>query len=63
VNQADLLRWTIELLESQRIDYLVVGSIGSMLFGEPRLTMDIELRCDATKLSHSVAPFTTPSFT
>jgi hypothetical protein len=43
VEQPDLLRLTIEVLESQGIAYLLVGSLASGVYGEPRLTHDIDL--------------------
>lgn len=45
-SQADLLRRTVEQLESQNVDYMVVGSLASMAYGEPRLTRDIDVVVD-----------------
>lgn len=36
----------IKKLESQNIPYMVVGSVGSMVYGEPRLTHDMDLVID-----------------
>ena len=51
MNQAELLRYVIEVLESQKLTYMVVGSFASSLYGEARLTNDIDivvnLRADA----------------
>jgi len=51
VDQAELLRYVIEVLESQKLTYMVVGSFASSTYGEPRLTHDIDivvsLRADA----------------
>lgn len=51
MNQADLLRYVIEVLESQKLTYMVVGSFASSMYGEARLTSDIDivvnLRADA----------------
>jgi hypothetical protein len=53
VEQADLLRRAIDVLEDQRIVYLLVGSLASGVYGEPRLTADVdvvvELNLPATK--------------
>jgi hypothetical protein len=43
VEQADLLRRVVALLEEQGITYLVVGSWASGIFGEPRLTRDTDI--------------------
>jgi hypothetical protein len=64
VNQADLLRYVIEVLESQGLTYMVVGSFASSTYGEPRLTHDIDivvnLRADA--VDRLCAAFPTPEF-
>ena len=53
MEQADLLRRVIDVLEDQRIVYLLVGSLASVVYGEPRLTADVdvvvELNLPATK--------------
>ncbi len=41
--QADVLRYTIGVLERLQIPYLVCGSFASGSFGEPRLTLDIDI--------------------
>ncbi len=43
MSQSELLRRSIEFLESQRIPYLLTGSLASSLQGEPRATHDIDL--------------------
>jgi hypothetical protein len=43
VNQAELLRYVIEVLESQKLTYMVVGSFASSTYGEARLTHDIDI--------------------
>jgi hypothetical protein len=43
LDQADLLRYAIEALEDRGIVYMVVGSFGSAVYGEPRLTHDIDI--------------------
>ena len=36
----------IEKLESKNIDYMIVGSVASMIYGEPRMTRDMDLVID-----------------
>jgi len=43
VNQADLLRHVIDLLDGLDVTYMVVGSIASGSYGEPRMTRDIDI--------------------
>jgi hypothetical protein len=43
VEQEDLLRRTIEVLEGLGIRYAIVGSVASAAYGEPRLTQDIDV--------------------
>lgn len=43
MNQADLLRYVVDVLEAQRLPYMIVGSFASASYGEPRLTHDIDL--------------------
>ena len=49
----DLLSLFVEPLEQLGLDYMVTGSVASMLYGEPRLTNDVDLVLD---LSPSDAP-------
>jgi hypothetical protein len=46
LEQAELLRRTLEALESQGIVYLIVGSFASIAYGEPRMTRDIDIVVD-----------------
>lgn len=39
----DLLRLFVRPLHDAGLPYLVVGSVGSIFYGEPRLTMDVDL--------------------
>jgi hypothetical protein len=48
VEQAQLLKQTVELLERMGIAYMVVGSFASMAYGEPRLTQDIDIVIEPT---------------
>jgi hypothetical protein len=43
VQQDELLRHAIEALERLAIPYMVVGSLASGAYGEPRLTQDIDI--------------------
>ena len=43
MEQAELLRHVIDMLEQQGITYLLVGSLASGVYGEPRLTHDIDI--------------------
>ena len=43
MNQADLLRHVIGVLEGMDLTYMVVGSFASGSYGEPRLTRDIDI--------------------
>jgi hypothetical protein len=48
VEQSDLLRFTIERLEALGITYMLVGSISSGAYGEPRMTQDIDVVIDVS---------------
>ena len=41
MEQSELLRFTLSVLEQLEISYALVGSYGSSVFGEPRFTRDI----------------------
>ena len=43
MNQAELLERVIDILESQRLAYMLVGSFASAAYGEARLTHDIDI--------------------
>jgi hypothetical protein len=43
MNQAELLRYLVDALEENRIDYMISGSQASMYYGEPRFTQDIDV--------------------
>jgi hypothetical protein len=43
VEQDELLRRMVEVLEEQGITYLLVGSLASGVYGEPRFTQDIDV--------------------
>lgn len=46
MDQAELLRYVIDILETQQIPYMLVGSLASAVYGEPRLTQDIDVVVD-----------------
>ncbi len=46
MEQLDLLRHALNVLESLGIEHMIVGSMASMAYGEPRLTRDIDLVVD-----------------
>ena len=46
MEQNELLRYTIKTLEALGIDYLIGGSLASSIYGEPRLTNDIDIVVD-----------------
>ncbi|HEY7117401.1 MAG TPA: hypothetical protein VH475_12490 [Tepidisphaeraceae bacterium] len=48
MEQPELFRYTIELLERLGVTYFVVGSFASMAYGEPRSTLDIDIVIDPT---------------
>jgi len=64
VEQTELLRRVVDVLEEQEITYLLVGSFASGVYGEPRLTHDIdvvvELRPD--QVARLCAAFPAPEF-
>ncbi|MDE0928192.1 MAG: hypothetical protein OSA06_05465 [Acidimicrobiales bacterium] len=46
--QYELLKKVIECLEKAEIDYMVAGSTASSLYGEPRMTRDIDVVVNPT---------------
>jgi len=49
MEQTDVLRYAIDVLESLRIPYMLVGSFAGGVFGEPRFTQDIDIVIDLTE--------------
>jgi hypothetical protein len=45
-NIMDVFLEVIQKLESENVQYMVVGSIASMIYGEPRMTHDLDLVID-----------------
>jgi hypothetical protein len=64
VNQAELLRYVIDVLESQRLIYMIVGSFASSMYGAPRLThnIDIVVGVAAHKIDRLSSAFPAPEF-
>jgi hypothetical protein len=64
VDQADLLRHAIDVLETHEISYMVVGSFASAVYGEPRLTHDIDIVVDLRmgQVEPLCAAFPSPEF-
>jgi hypothetical protein len=62
--QADLLRYAIAVLERLKIPYLVCGSFASGSFGEPRMTLDIDIVVQLTRetVDALCAEFPDPEF-
>jgi hypothetical protein len=48
MEQPELFRYTIDVLERLGITYFVVGSFASMAYGEPRNTLDIDVVIEPT---------------
>lgn len=59
MEQIELLRLTLHVLERLAIPYALVGSYGSSVFGEPRFTRDIDILIDLplAKVSEFCAAF------
>lgn len=46
MDQADVLRYALDVFDTQGLTYMVVGSLASGVFGEARLTNDIDIVVD-----------------
>lgn len=46
MEQPELLRYAFQALDRQRVAYMLVGSLASTLYGEPRMTRDIDIVVD-----------------
>ena len=49
MEQDELLRYVIDVLERQELTYMLVGSLASGVYGEPRLTQDIDIVVELSK--------------
>jgi hypothetical protein len=64
VEQPELVRKVIDVFESQRLYYMLVGSLASGVYGEPRLTLDIDVvvALSAVEVDAVCAEFPPPEF-
>ncbi len=64
MDQADLLRHVLDVLESQGVTYALVGSYASAVYGEPRFTHDIDIVVQLTleDANRLCAAFPPPEF-
>src|SRR5262245_41941674 len=64
MEQSDLLRKVAATLDKLRVPYAVVGSIASTIYGEPRLTNDIDVVLDLSprNVDAFCAEFPSPEF-
>ena len=47
LDQTELLRYLVDTFEQLQIRYMLVGSLASGAYGEPRMTQDIDVVVDA----------------
>lgn len=64
MEQPDVLRHAIEALQSRNVAYMLVGSMASGMYGEPRSTLDIDIVIDLRleDLDWLLSAFPTPDF-
>jgi len=64
VNQQEFFRRVLETLEQFQIPYMVVGSVGAMLHGRPRLTNDVDVvvELERAKIAGIITSFPLPEF-
>jgi hypothetical protein len=64
VEQTDLLRYAIGVLDRLAIPYVIVGSYGTLAYGEPRTTQDIDivLQLNMEKVTTFCEAFPPPDF-
>ena len=64
MDQRDLLHRVLDGLAASGVDYLLVGSVASAAYGEPRLTLDIDVvvALKAAQLPHFLSFFPAPEF-
>lgn len=64
MDQSDLMRYLLDVLEDQKLRYGIAGSHASMAFGEPRLTNDIDVvvELNPTTLAPFIAAFPPADF-
>jgi hypothetical protein len=64
MDQRDLLRKILEAFDAVDIKYILVGSVASAVYGEPRLTLDIDVVAELTvsQLPKFLSSFPPPEF-
>jgi hypothetical protein len=64
MEQSDLLRFVIQVLERISLRYFVTGSMATIFFGEPRFTNDIDIVVDlpADRIPEFCSAFPAPEF-
>jgi hypothetical protein len=50
VNQSEFLKTVVGILEAQKVDYMIVGSIASAAYGEARFTNDVDVVIDLNEI-------------
>jgi len=64
MNQKEFFERVLRVLEESKIPYMVTGSVGAILFGEPRLTndMDVVVEMSTDAVSGLCRTFPPPDF-
>lgn len=64
MQQMDILRHTVEVLERLEVPYLIVGSFASTAYGEARFTQDIDvvIALESKDVPAFIAAFPAPEF-
>ena len=64
MTQADVVQHAVRTLDRLRLPFMLVGSYGSSIHGEPRMTQDIDILFDLTPIDVSdfCAAFPSPDF-
>jgi hypothetical protein len=64
VEQPELVRRIVETLESLSAPYMIVGSLASAVYGEPRLTQDVDfvVALPLSDVGSLCAAFPSPEF-
>lgn len=50
MTQAEFFAYVVEVLEELDIPYMITGSVASMAYGRPRLTLDMDIVIDLTPM-------------
>jgi len=64
MDQSELLRRVLDAFDASGVEYILVGSVASAVYGEPRLTLDIDVVADLTRdrLPRFLSSFPSPGF-